>query len=737
MWYLNDDLATPPPPPIIPPVRRQAGQKQPRSRLQTGPPTAQLLTPGCWLIQVVPRYADDVDPNLAIYPVLRGWDMRYVGTLRVEKCSADAVAGKKKVEPGSVRASGDLYVQRHPWTEAGTADPPPLTPPSPPVEIPIFRRQDYAFYFTVQSVTLLRDGQVELKLACFQFDAKKFAWNPAPILTATLHRAKPTEIPPAWRQPRPRPYLIGEVYNNLPTKVADLQIGWISPYLREASIAIATAPGLTAPTSNGQGDDVKSVFAKLDWKINVHAPITAPVNAAVWEAKDLHAFMTVLEEPVSFDDAWVYSALVVPRFDSAEVYGFGKMYDGGALDTDLIPREGLLVAADAKFPADARFGPAQGQMLKNVPRAAFFNFMHELGHAMGLFHRFTGSGFMQELVYFALRAAADQPPFPDNLPVSYHTPDEVRLRHHPDNFVRPKAVPYGVGYLAAPVPDTDIVTDVGSQLQLTVTPLRRVLPMGAPMRLELRLTNIQDGVKLPGPARLSLADGSVAGRVIAPNGQVRSFSAVAPLDYQSVADLDPRRSLFHGETLWRGPEGALFPAPGVYRVELEAIWVAPGGVARSATHCDVLIEAPENRRHQHAAIELLASEDVTLLLILRVSPDGASAVVNKRLTAAVKILRDSLEVQELRPSLAPLEARRLASTDLVQAAGLIDDDSWLTTSEIDYLLTQVKEAPPDIAKSAAVGRLIAVCRRKIMQAFCARHIDQAEVERLLGLEGGT
>src|SRR5262249_45936747 len=158
-------------------------------------------------------------------------------------------------------------------------------------------------------------------------------------------------------------------------------------------------------------------------------------------------------------------------------------------------------------------------------------------------------------------------------------------------------------------------------------------------RLQLRLTNLTD-LSLPGPAALSLAKGSVAGQVIAPNGEIRTFSAVAPIDYHESAPLAPKSSLFHGETLWRGPQGPLFPTPGCYRIVLKAGWVAPGGVAVSRAHCDVLIAAPHNESHEEAALRLLACEDIALLLVFRSVPDGGTPEANRRIAAAAEVLEE-------------------------------------------------------------------------------------------------
>jgi hypothetical protein len=724
VWELNDDVATPPLPGVI----------RPKSPRRDAPATRVPLNPGCWLVQLVPFFSDDYDSQQALYPILRGWTLRYVGTLRVEQPAAAV----------SLRASGDLYLQRSDWRQTGGSTPPPLSRLRLPkeasgtdsAEIPVFPRKDYALYFTVQEIKSTGQGIV-MHLAVSPFDAKTGTWQPTQILRAELERPAPEKIPADWSVGEH--YYSGVVFNQQHTRVAKMEIGWISEFLREASLGITAAPKLQAPleaTVNGVVHSVRGVFEKLGWHLRIRDPITSELTAQVWESKDLHAAMLALQSKVDFDQEWRYNVLVVPRFSSEPVYGFGMMYDGDSLDTDLVPREGIVVAAESRFPSEDRFGGAKGQMLKDVPAAGFCDFLHELGHAMGLVHRFRGTGFMQELVYFANPAATQQASFPDNLTFSYDPLDELRLRHHPDPWVRSGGVPLGAGYTALPVPHDQVETDVSAELPLFAAPLDELLPLGAPVKLQLRLTN-QTSRPLPGPLCLSLAKGSVAGRVIAPNGVVRTFSAVSPLDYQRPADLAPGRSLFHGETLWRGPDGALFPTPGLYRIELVAGWVAPGGVATTRAGCNVLISAPRNDRHEAAALRLLACEDVVALLVFRASPDGNSDEVNRRIAAAAEVLRDCVEVEELRPSLAPIQAQLVAGRSLEQAAALLDETSQLNTSEIENLLKLAKDAKPDFGRGSALGPFVVICRRKLRQAVRAGYIDRAELERITSQKEST
>lgn len=693
MWFIKDDAAVPPLPSEVP---RQSGAAG-------GRPAPRLFKRGCWVVQLDPFFEDDLDPELNPFPWLKGWAISYSGFLRVEK-TAPSSEGKR------MRVSGDLYVVRQTWTERGPATPPDL-PRHPSIRT--FPRRDYALYVTVEDLVVER-GEPVLTLAAYHFDHQERTWGPSSTFTCRPIPPAQQTTPLGWRDAKPGHFLCWWVYNERGTLVARLHMGWISRHLREARIEVAVAAGIEAPLRYGE-HSLKSVFRDLDWKVTVGKPVIAQGPAEVWPEKDLHARMLELRSPVNLDREWVYHALVVPRFRPTEEYGWGKMYDYGAVDTNLLPREGLVVGVFGRFPRLASFGSASGQRLIDVPQAAFHNLVHELGHAMGLTHRFRGWGFMQALVAIAEQSTADLP-FPANLTFAFDPLDELRLRHFPDIRVRPGGVPFEQGFATLPIPDADAFTDVSSQLELFAKPLRRIVPLGAPVKIQLRLTNLTDG-PLPGPSVLSLAKGSVVGRVVGPGGEIQRFSAAAPYDYLRTTDLPQGESLYRGETLWRGPTGPLFPVPGFYRIELEAGWVAPGGIAQTAAHCEVLVTMPRRRRHERAALDLLRSEDISILLLFRSIPSD-SPHYQERLEAALAILLQALEVDELKPILAPIEALRLAATDLPGAAAYIDRKSQLTSSEIEDLLKAVQAADRNTREQSAVRELVAICRAKLERAVC-------------------
>jgi hypothetical protein len=135
------------------------------------------------------------------------------------------------------------------------------------------------------------------------------------------------------------------------------------------------------------------------------------------------------------------------------------------------------------------------------------------------------------------------------------------------------------------------------------------------------------------------------------------------------------------------------------------------------TQCEILVAAPRNRRHELAALNLLGAEDLSILLVFRATPVATDEKTRKRLEEAVRVLRKALDVKELRASLAPIEAVRLACIDLREAAIRLEEKSLMTTSEIDNLLTLVIKAEKEIQRDPLIRRMATICRFKARWFF--------------------
>ena len=120
--------------------------------------------------------------------------------------------------------------------------------------------------------------------------------------------------------------------------------------------------------------------------------------------------------------------------------------------------------------------------------------------------------------------AASAGTFPANIQWSFNAIDAKRLRHMPDPWVRPEMIPFGSPYSSAPISPTDAL-DIAGPLRLSVEPLLDVIPIGAPVRVKVTLTNRSDS-PIEVPASLSLKSENVTGQVRDPSQAARAFRSI-------------------------------------------------------------------------------------------------------------------------------------------------------------------------------------------------------------------
>ena len=242
--------------------------------------------------------------------------------------------------------------------------------------------------------------------------------------------------------------------------------------------------------------------------------VVGPANG-IWRAADGHAAMAARRDRTDLNTEWRYHILAVPQINSNLR---GHMYDGAAGGPNILPREGLYVASHWRVPVNPIWGSTQGK-LSGETVIHFRTAVHEFGHALGLDHVARGVTFMRTTDEIASAGTPDRP-FPDNIEWSFAPEDEHRLHHWSDMMVRPG----GASVLwSATAPLEQIKSD---KHRLEVTPVLAAVPLGAPVRVELRLVNTGDGNDF-GPANLSLSSRYVRGQVIDAQGTVRDFAAIA------------------------------------------------------------------------------------------------------------------------------------------------------------------------------------------------------------------
>jgi hypothetical protein len=594
------------------------------------------LRPGCYLLRYTPK----------------GTTRELEGTLRVERDDVNTIA------------SGDLYLHR-----------PGAPRPDPAAGIPIFPLKQYRHYMRV---TKILEGAAEAERFPLDFELHRYDRKFTRFVPAGAFHARMafTDSPDGF----PSDFLRGDVRDADGDVVGTLTMGWISPHLRRATIEIDRVAGCERPLANSAGLEWHDVFEQVGWHVSVlvsDSDVEEPDEP--WTKKELHAAIKGHRDSVDLDREWRYWLVCVKHIDEA-VNPRGVMFDDIVTDSNHVPREGAAIAADWMVTDAPLWGHAAGLRFGTVTDAYFRAAVHEIGHAMGLAHNLTDTGFMNTTETIAGRAQLPQQ-FPENIQWSFAPIDAERLRHLPDMTVRPGGVPWRPLLDAVPISAGD---DEPDGVELEVEPLLTAVPIGAPVRVELRLSNRGDGAI---PADLSLDAGFVSGTVTDPSGTTRSFgSLLACADGQRLADAD----LVPGSmTLLRGGEGALFPLPGAHTVDVDVRWDLDGVPMRVSGSGAVMVTAAVDSAHAAAALAVLTAPDALLTLALGGDhlPEGQAAIAT------------ALECEVLRPHFAYVEAKRVARpffdrpADLERAAALIGGGAVMSSAEADKARGWMAYAP--------------------------------------------
>jgi hypothetical protein len=264
--------------------------------------------------------------------------------------------------------------------------------------------------------------------------------------------------------------------------------------------------------------------------------------------------------------------------------------------------------------------------------------------------------------------------------VAYAEDDIKRLRHYPDLFIRPGGVQFGdASETTPPITPTDLEMEL-QDLKLDVSALKGEVPLGAPVRITVSLTNVGSSpVRVP--ADISLKSDAVEGTVKDSFGTVRGFSPlIRCADGCTLMDLLPGQSITASLCLMRGRDGSLFPGSGIMEIAVCVRWTVGDSLAGCyvAGKTTVLITGALDESHAAAAHSILTTPDAHLVLIFGGDHlhDGLAAI------------QQALADDTLRPHFASIEAKRLSqsfydrNSDVDAAARLLNDvDVVMTDSE--------------------------------------------------------
>ena len=353
-------------------------------------------------------------------------------------------------------------------------------------------------------------------------------------------------------------YAEGDVKNAANAVIGRLTMGWLSSYYRRCTVEIDTVSGSEQPTNSGLGHTWQTVMDAVGWQVAVHLSDTnvAEASGASWSDAEMHAAMLARRAVVNLDTEWRYHVLAVKNIDSTPR---GIMYDNGGTDSNNVPREGIGIASHWTIAA----GWGRSAASASAPRRPYFRTaVHEIGHAMGLYHNSADFGFMCTSDVIAA-AGTPATPFPSNIQWSFHPDNLKQLRHYPDlRKARLGGIRRCLNGCPEHHPDGPGGRSPGARRGRH--PLLGEVPLGAPVRVDIALVNRGDQ-PVQVPANLSLKSDFVSGSVGDPSGTVRSFrTLVHCVEDQPFKLLQPGERISESMTLMRGAEGALFGVPGVH-----------------------------------------------------------------------------------------------------------------------------------------------------------------------------
>ncbi len=643
-----------------------------------------MLRQGCWLTRFTSKSPSFLVPHQH-------------GTIRIERNGF------------TTTASGDLYNHAHRprWL------PPPPTggprrlvwisdpEPRPGDGVPIFPRNRYHSYLRItrilEGVTIA--SSFTLGWEQHRLNASTGAWSLVDRFTAVMSWT----TPPAG-YPDPSSYLEGSVRNSAGATVGTLVMGWVSPYYRKVTVELDSVAGSEIAVDNGAGIDWEAVMDDIGWEVTVDTSdrnVPSPSGAS-WSNSEMHAALLARRDASDLDAEWRYHLLHVRQLDSTSR---GIMYDAGGTDSNNVPREGAGISTHWVFPDQDLWGTVRGDRFGASPAPFFRTAVHELGHAFGLHHLTTSGRFMNTTNLIAGQAGT----FPANIVWEFDDTDLRRLRHWPDPRVRPGGIRFGLPYGGTPVSPTDEDSvDLGDELQATATRLLDSVPLGAPVRIDLALTNVSDEA-FPTPSTLGFTNDVISGFVIDPSGARKRFSTVVHcVDEVTFVELAPDESVYGSITLLRGPDGPLFSTPGLHTVVIDLSWDVDGVPVHSETSTTVMIESAQNEQHAAAAREVLSEPDLLLTL----------AIGGDHLDDGLEALQTAMDDDVLAPHYAVVAAKQVGQSflnrkaDLEGASKLLADDTVMSATEAVSLAEMMAPAQKKTKEKAAVRSMAELLRTK-------------------------
>jgi hypothetical protein len=303
-----------------------------------------------------------------------------------------------------------------------------------------------------------------------------------------------------------------------------------------------------------------------------------------WNYSELHDSMQLHWQAFANRPQWKMWIFLAGLADSDSLGGV--MFDGEIDEPGGVDRQGTAIFTRSPFyhSPEGAYIKANPPEAEAVRRELFFNLMHETGHAFNLAHSF------QKRMGGAWNPPNWMPMMTDNQALSWmNYPDQATpggggngnaswfykrfrfrfddgellfLRHAPETYVQMGSEAWfeNHGRVAR--------TSVDERLELVIRNRRRIVELGEPVLLELRLRNA-GGQPVMVHENLDPSDGLVELAVTNPRGERRPF---LPIDHTRTL-ITPRvleagdRGIYQMLDLTVGSFGFPFKEPGPYRIE--------------------------------------------------------------------------------------------------------------------------------------------------------------------------
>ncbi|HEX9656347.1 MAG TPA: hypothetical protein VGB89_05450, partial [Bacteroidota bacterium] len=395
-------------------------------------------------------------------------------------------------------------------------------------------------------------------------------------------------------------------------------------------------------------------------------------------------------------NAWYYHLFCVSKIEGGYL---GLMFDPGANDSRDLPREGAAIAAKVEVKLNDTDKLTAYQEFKDL---YFRTAVHEIGHAMGLRH--GDDGIMAETDKdVAKNVLANS----DSECMKFSAVDRNRLIHLPDICVRPGGIPFGFEYATSRM-GFDEPTYRSRDFRLKVTPLHSIVPLGAPIRLELHMEAAEgDGL----PQDLRLGTGFVRGEVIDQKGVLRTFTSIRSCSEKNCAlnssgCTDPGWSLkestnqrLSGLTLLRGPEGFLFPESGQYRIMVHVEWRSGRRFQSVSAETDIFIKPIDLADQKHASLvtEVLRTPDLLYAIALPGTPH--------------ELVDRLIDDEELGPHYRYNAARSKFQEEYDKAIEILNKKTVLTERERFHVISSIKERVSSHGMGYSTSQLLETFRK--------------------------